>query len=101
MNNYQLPPKGAAESQRDAADQQSRKSNITVLSSDAKVHPSGVNSELAGNPRSSAYGGPKSDLTSTELEIGIQNSTANKNYLKTEELTPIEPNARKIFKQAL
>lgn len=64
MNNYQLPPKGAAESQRNAADLQSRKSNITVLSSDAKVHPSGVNSELAGNLRSSAYGGSKNDLTS-------------------------------------
>lgn len=54
------------------------------------MHASGVNSELAGN-FNSAYGS-KGDLT--EQDDGAAN-TVNKNYLKTEELTPIEPNPRK------
>ena len=92
MNNYQLPTKNGEGNQRNPqngafANQDTRKSNITILSSDAQVHPSGINSELAGNVRS-AYGS-KQDLT--ELEIGLQN-TANKNYLKTDELTPIASN---------
>jgi len=56
------------------------------MSSDAQVHPSGVNSELAGNMMG-AYGS-KQDLT----EMNAGGTTTNKNYLKTEELTPIEPN---------
>ena len=69
MNNYQLPPKGAADQNRNAAEHQSRKSNITVLSSDVKVHPSGVNTELSGNMRSQGYNGSKNDLTVPELEL--------------------------------
>jgi len=69
----------------------SRKSNFTILSQDAQVHASGVNSELAGNFHS-AYGS-KGDLTEQQ-DDGAAN-TFNKNYLKTEELTPIEPNPRK------
>ena len=59
------------------------------------VHPSGVNSELAGNVLS-AYG------SKTELELEDQSaSTKNKNYYTTEELTPIEVNPAKTFKSAL
>jgi len=68
----------------------SRKSNFTILSQDAQMHASGVNSELAGN-FNSAYGS-KGDLTEQDENAA---NTFNKNYLKTEELTPIEPNPRK------
>ena len=75
---------------------QARKANITILSSDAQVHPSGVNSELAGNLISNY--GSKGDLS--ELELGAQ-QTSNKNYLTTDELTPIEPSPQEVFKSAL
>ena len=45
----------------------------------------------------SSYGS-KQDLT--QLDSNAANTT-NKNYLSTEELTPIEPNPQKTFKQAL
>lgn len=60
------------------------------------MHPSGVNSELAGNLISNY--GSKGDLS--ELELGAQ-QTSNKNYLTTDELTPIEPSPQKVFKSAL
>ena len=86
MNNYQLPPKAE---QRNVANIEgkttTRRSNFTILSQEASVHPSGVNSELAGNIASSF--GSKPDLTDIDSEAA---NTANKNYLKTEELTPID-----------
>ena len=61
MTNYQLPPKG---DNNQAQKNESRKSNFTILSSDANLHPNGVNSELAGNALT-AYGS-KEDLTQFE-----------------------------------
>jgi len=63
MNNYHLPPRNAAEQQQQnsstnqnnggggggAEGTNARKSNFTILSQDVLMHPSGVNSELAGN----------------------------------------------------
>jgi len=110
MNNYRLPPRNAAEQQQHnsstnqnnggggggAEGTNARKSNFTILSQDMLMHPSGVNSELAGNVLS-AYG---SKTEFAELE-DTHASTKNKNYYTTEELTPIEPNPAKTFKSAL
>lgn len=55
-------------------------------------HPSGVNSELAGNVID-AFGGEGGEDASA--------ATKHKNYYTTEELEPIEQNPGKIFKLAL
>ena len=59
-------------------------------------HPSGVNSELAGNAISAF--GSKSELVEGEDE---STATKHKNYYTTEELEPIEVNPGKTFKLAL
>ena len=97
MNNYRLPPRNAAEQQqRNAQGPNTRKSNFTILSQDMLNHPSGVNSELAGN-MTSAFGS-KSAL---DGEQDASAATKHKNYYTTEELEPIEANPGKKFKLAL
>lgn len=103
MNNYSLPPKSLALNEQRSVNPsgpgssvQNRKANFTILSSDANMHPTGVNSELAGNIHS-AYGS-KQDLM---VEPSSAVSTHNKSYLTTEELEPIKANPGKVFKQAM